>query len=102
MVFEKYGVNGVVYITRRRNKKNLNFKFVSIDESIPMHEALYRLNTVTIGSTRLCAFKAKYSSHNITPKPRLSTKLVPNHPRKRPVFRKSPRDDQPYVEFMAP
>lgn len=62
MVFEKYGVNGFVYFARRRNKKNLNFGFLSIDGSIPMHEALYRLKAVSIGSARLRAFKAKYSN----------------------------------------
>lgn len=63
MVFGKYGVSGSIFIARKRNMRNLNFGFLTPEGSLSLHEALFCLNSVSIGNIGLRAYKSRYSSN---------------------------------------
>lgn len=67
-----------------------------------MHEALYKLNTVSIGNIRLRVFKAKYSTQNNVPLTRKSLNQIPLRRIKEPEFRESSRDGCTCAKVMAP
>lgn len=65
LIFLKFGVMGDVYVVKRKNVKKLNFGFITIDGSIPAHDAVYRLNAISIGHIKMRTFKARYPPNKI-------------------------------------
>lgn len=52
---------------RRRNARNLNFGFITVDGSLPLYDALHRLISMVIGIVRLHVFKARFVRPSTAP-----------------------------------
>lgn len=96
-IFAKYGVHGWVYVARKRNLRNLNFGFITIDGSRSIEDVIDRLNDIRIGPAILKASRARYLAPKSIkdPKPRMSGSQSMR------IFRESKRDERSFADVVA-